>query len=268
MKQSLREIADLAEELGNEYYFRGKVNAKKLARAKGIQFIKGQYGSNFLGQLVHYSDKFYILLNSDLLSTSESGRVRFTIAHELGHFFIDEHRTSLSKGISLSYYGNEGIGRSKNIEFEANHFAANLLLPKGRFIKLARKLDPGLSGILSLKTKFDTSIESTAVHYITQDITPSLMIRWNKDFIFRYASYSKSFSQLLQLTGYPSIRFDVEYLKGKVKLIGNGGYDFIESATLMSKWLSNIAPGTSKDFLGLEQIIKLGEFGGIIFLTF
>lgn len=269
MHQSLDDIAELAEDLGNRFLFRGKVNLEKIANGKRIRFIESNYGNHFLGQLVHYSRKFYILLNTDQLTKSESGRIRFTIAHELGHYFIDGHRSKLAKGISLSFSGDLSEQECKRIEIAANHFAANLLMPKTHFLKQAKKLEPGLAGIFILKTQYDTSIESTTKHYVNLNLSASVMIKWRADHTFHYAWCSKSFTDMTGLKKFPlPIRFDSDYIKGQVEIIDSSGSDYVETATPLSRWISTIMQGTSKDFLGLEQTVKLGDFGGITLLTF
>ena len=70
-------------------------------------------------------------------------RIRFSIAHELGHYFL--HSNS-SKGIfmdKLMFRKNIKLynRREEQIEIEANYFAANLLMPKQLLIKEVRRLD-------------------------------------------------------------------------------------------------------------------------------
>lgn len=269
MHQNLDDIAELAEDLGNRYFMGGKVNLEKIATVNNIHFITSNYGNYFLGQLVHYEKRFYILLNSDQLNQNESGRVRFTIAHELGHYFIDEHRTQLAKGISLSFKGGFGEQECKKTDKSANHFAANLLMPKNHFIHQATKLEQGLAGIFALKCKYNTSIESTVNHYINLDLSLSVIIKWKADYTYQYAWCSKSFSVATGLDKFPlPIRHDPNYIMKQVELINTSGSDYIESATQLSRWISTVMQGTIKDILGLEQTVKLGDFGGITLLTF
>ncbi len=268
MHQSLDDIADLAEDLGNRFISRGRVNLEKIARNKRIHFIKGNYGSHFLGQLVHYANNFYILLNTDQLTPDESGRVRFTIAHELGHYFIDKHRTKLAKGISLSFECESFDPENKSFDTEANHFASHLLMPRTLFCKLAQKREFGLDTILFLKKKFDVSIYATTLHYIHLNLSASIMIKWNPDYNFRFASYSQSFSNLTNITGKPPVRFPLEYVREIAKTIEENAFDYYETASPISKWISTISPGSNTDFIGLEQTIILGDFGGITLLTF
>jgi Zn-dependent peptidase ImmA (M78 family) len=269
MNQNLDDIADLAEDLGNRFLYRGKVNLEKIANAKRISFIKGNYGNHFLGQLVHYSRKFYIIINRDRHVKTETSRLRFTIAHELGHYFIDEHRNKLANGISLSFNGNLNDRELKQIEIAANHFAANLLMPKTHFRKKAQKLEIGLAGILKLKKQYDTSIESTTKHFVYLNMAPCVMIKWRPDYSFHYAWCSNSFSSVTGLAKFAlPIRFDSNYIKKQIELLDSQGTDFIESATPLSRWISTLQPGSKKDLLGLEQSVKLGEFGGITLLIF
>ena len=269
MGQSFEDIAELAEGIGNCFLYEDKVNLEMIAESENISFIKGNYGNHFLGQLVHYSNKFYIILNLDQLANCESGRIRFTIAHELGHYFIDEHRVKLKNGISLSFKEDSDSYKNKKMEFAANHFAAHLLMPKNHFIEQIKDLESGISGILTLKTKYETSIESTIYHYLKLNLSTCLMIRWHSDCTFHYASCSKKFSDIIGIKKFPiPVRFDEKYINNQVEILDSADCEFIESASPISRWISTIMQGSKMDILGLEQTIKLGEFGGITMLIF
>jgi Zn-dependent peptidase ImmA (M78 family) len=268
MHQSLADIASLAESLGCRYYEDGIVNLSRIARSKKIPFVNGTYGDYFIGQLVYHNKGFCIVLNEDVLSDAESGRRRFTIAHELGHYFIDHHRNKLSRGVSLSR--GEGLTEEeyKRVEIEANHFAAHLLMPEKKFKRVHGKLEQGFAAIYHLKDHFDTSIECTTKHYINLDLAPSIMIRWRRDFSFHYAPISNSFSKLTGIKRYHPIRFDPSYVQRQVALLNSSRWDYIETATPLSRWVSSISSGAKNDLMGLEQSVQLGNYGGITLLTF
>ena len=67
-----------------------------IAEKEGIFLSPGDYGDSFDGRIEYYPD-----LDEFCLFHQQSGplrseeRVRFTIAHELGHFYLPEHRNSL-----------------------------------------------------------------------------------------------------------------------------------------------------------------------------
>jgi Zn-dependent peptidase ImmA (M78 family) len=267
MEQTFDEIADLAEDLGSRNLIKGKVNLIKISNEKDIELIFGNYGEYFLGELVHSSKRFYIHLNLDKIPDKKSARMRFTIAHELGHYFIDSHRNKLSQGISLSYKSDNDKPLVP-IERQANHFASHLLMPRKHFIRSANKLDSGINAILKLRNKYDTSIECTTLQYINLNLTNSIMVRWRPNYTFHYSKYSKSFSQFTGIRERAPIKLNPEYLKNRCKVIEENGEDYDEVATTLSRWITTITPGSKNDVVGLEQTIKLGEFGGITLLTF
>lgn len=70
-------------------------------------------------------------------------RIRFSIAHELGHYVLHSNKT---KGVfmdKLMFRKNIKLynRREEQIEIEANYFAANLLMPKQMVIDAVNKLD-------------------------------------------------------------------------------------------------------------------------------
>jgi len=266
-------ISKLANSVGEKYFKHNVVNLASIADSENILVIYSDYndknGKNyFLGQLYHEAGEFFIHMNVSPEIERESGRVRFTLAHELGHYFIPSHRKKLLKGISLSFKGNPNDKAIKQIEKEADHFAANLLMPKTLFIKLSEGLEPGLNQILKLKDNFATSIESTAIQYIKLNFNASILIRWDKDFKVHHGSYSQKFSKRTGVTGIPPIKDKSVYIQQQVQLIENNSLPFIEQATTISSWISTVLPDSKKDSVGLEQTIKLGEFGGITLLIF
>ncbi|MCE3232322.1 MAG: hypothetical protein K0R98_579 [Rickettsiaceae bacterium] len=78
-------------------------------------------------------------------------RQRFTIAHELGHFFL--HRNSMTTFIDESFARSHGDSRP--IEVEANRFAASLLMPKEIF---SEAISSGKNKISELADYFETSM--------------------------------------------------------------------------------------------------------------
>jgi len=265
--QSFDDIILLANEIGNNYLSAKKVNLKKIARDNEITIVVGNYGNCFVGQLTHYMGEFFILLNKDELEKAENGRLRFTIAHELGHFFIDDHRSKLRQGISLSFKGISSEQKFNKFEHQANSFAANLLMPKENFIRRSKKIEIGIPGILKLKTIYDTSIEGTALRYVNLNLQPCLMIRWHPDLTPKYKIFSNLLSSSIGIQPKNiSIRYDKEYLAKRMRFIDLFSVDYTEDAARLSKWVPII--DKRKDLLGLEQTIKLGEFGAITLLVF
>lgn len=79
-------------------------------------------------------------------------RDRFTLAHELGHYFI--HSNQGAKPIRASRKG------SGPVETEANWFAAALLMPKDEFSELAKSLHGNVN---ALAGHFQVSVRAVEV---------------------------------------------------------------------------------------------------------
>ena len=86
-------------------------------------------------------------------------KVRFSLAHELGHFIIPEHQNSwyLCTIDDLNDY------REKNIETEANQFAAELLLPSLWLTHKIKRHDVTIDMLKAIAGECETSLTSTAI---------------------------------------------------------------------------------------------------------
>ncbi len=268
MNKSLDDIGLLAETIGKKYLDKGKVNLDKIAEKMDIEFVHGSYGNHFLGQLVYEDNDYYIILNDNLLSKCEKGRIRFTIAHEFGHYFIEEHRKKLSKGISLSFNKKLPAWETKSFEVEANHFASHLLMPQSVFLKQAKKFEPGMQSIINLKSKFETSIECASKHYINLNLTSSILIKWYPNGSCHYCTYSRAFSDFSGIRWKLPLKYNLEYVKEQLKTSETMKLGYIEQAAQVSQWVPTIRSESTKDCTGLEQTIRLGEYGGLTLLTF
>ncbi len=74
-----------------------------LVREMGLTLSFGHYGGAFDGLLEHRTGRFHVYCDLDRVERPNSPRARFTLAHELGHYFIDEHRQALSAGVAPSH---------------------------------------------------------------------------------------------------------------------------------------------------------------------
>ncbi|HGZ7313006.1 TPA: ImmA/IrrE family metallo-endopeptidase [Vibrio parahaemolyticus] len=94
----------------------------------GIRYVP--LGNNISGKLHHDGSRWLINVNS----LHHPRRQRFTIAHELGHYFL--HRDSQDS------YEDATFHRGKNYtkkELEADNFAGALLMPKDEFKNFVRR---------------------------------------------------------------------------------------------------------------------------------
>jgi Zn-dependent peptidase ImmA (M78 family) len=66
------------------------------------------------------------------------GVERFSIAHELGHYFLPGHVDAVL-GDRDSHESHAGFGSGDCYELEADHFAAALLMPRQMFSTALRR---------------------------------------------------------------------------------------------------------------------------------
>lgn len=141
------------------------VDVCAIAREEGIELAPGGYGESFCGR-IEFQPGFgkFILFHPDLNGAPNPGRVRFSISHELGHYFLDRHREALISG--QAHNSESGFICDAVMEREADEFAAALLIPE---IVLKRKLAKRgfmtLEEILRLADEWETSATSAAIRY-------------------------------------------------------------------------------------------------------
>ena len=69
---------------------------------KSIKPFGDDFGDAFDGRLEYIEPRYLLFYNTKYNQWPHIGtdhpKVRFTIAHELGHYFLDDHRAYLNKG--------------------------------------------------------------------------------------------------------------------------------------------------------------------------
>lgn len=130
MMMTNSEIAHIANEILTKYVKRGGVYKvfQEIMKAEGIKFREVQSSNNdFVGALTKgNNDQIYIMINSTI---DNEGRKHFTIAHELGHYFLAHQLKQNTFYCSKNEIVEEGAWKDP-IEQEANHFASCLLMPE------------------------------------------------------------------------------------------------------------------------------------------
>jgi Zn-dependent peptidase ImmA (M78 family) len=142
------------------------INPFAIAREEGIDLAPGDYGEKFDARLEYLpSVKTFVIYYRE--SGRTEGRIRFSIAHELGHYYMPEHREGILKG---KLHNSECDFRSRDPrEQEADDFAASLLMPKELFVQEVHRHYNRVCTLRELSSmaerKFETSITSTARRY-------------------------------------------------------------------------------------------------------
>ncbi|GAA0786769.1 ImmA/IrrE family metallo-endopeptidase [Roseibium denhamense] len=100
---------------------------------------------------------------------------RFTVAHELGHYFVDGHWDRM--GTAGMHVSRAGFGRSRDpFETEADHFAASLLMPRAHVRRLLNRAPNGLAAVRALARDAETSLTSSAIRIAECSDEPFAMV--------------------------------------------------------------------------------------------
>lgn len=113
------------------------------------------------GMLLRHGDTFGILYATHL---NNKGFERFSIGHELGHYFLDGHIDHVlpRDGFHTSH---AGFVSADPYELEADNFSAGLLMPSTPFKRELNKRSPGLATVEHMADLCVTSLTATAIRY-------------------------------------------------------------------------------------------------------
>jgi hypothetical protein len=155
----------LVEEVLNAYHEKAPVDLSRIAREEGIELVEGDFGDDFHGRLEFLRDVGTFALYHPRIATARyPGRVRFSIAHELAHYFIESHREGIING--LFHNSDEGFRSLSEIEKEADRVASALLIP-AKTIKstMGSRNFLSLKQLLDLANRCEASVQATAFRY-------------------------------------------------------------------------------------------------------
>ena len=147
-------------------------------------------------------------------SIREASRKRFTVAHEIGHFVIPNHR--LLKNVCDEKKIDSFDSRLNRPEIEANEFAAELLLPSALLAKRFNLKELSIPEISAVATEFETSLTATVRSFLRLTALPCAMV-WSSDNQARWCARSDTFRFFLPLAELPAEgSFAAELFKGRM----------------------------------------------------
>jgi len=185
-------LNNLASGIADYYFPTGRVEPELIAIKNNISFSYGEYGDSFDGLIQCEEDLFHIYVNTDRLTHGYSDRARFTFAHELGHYFIDDHRNALLEGKSPSHSSITGFVRKNRAERQADYFASSLLLPEFRFKLFCERKKFDFKIIQDLSKIFGVSLSATALRFCSIGNHP-IMVVYSNDMNIKWYWYSGDF---------------------------------------------------------------------------
>jgi hypothetical protein len=150
---------------------------------------------------------------------------------------------------------------------EADAFAANLLLPRSRFIAEAKRAPLGLAGVIALARHFSTSITATAIRYTREELVPCTIIKWDEDGYgwkwFSPETFRAGFRKTIETRDDlpPDSATELAFSGAIPK---NGA--FHRCGSTASLWFPFFAESSSRSVIFHEEAVSLGQFGVLTLL--
>jgi Zn-dependent peptidase ImmA (M78 family) len=140
------------------------VNPFRIAKHEGIVCYKFEaIAPGISGCLMKVGDEFGIFYSDRFASL---GFRNFTVAHELGHYFLPGHiEYVFAQGEGQQHQSESGFVSDNRYEREADAFAAALLMPGGLVGDIFVRIAPGLKSIEAISNQCGTSLTAAAIRY-------------------------------------------------------------------------------------------------------
>lgn len=262
------ELSDLAAGVIETHCPDCHIDPERIIKAKEIPLFYDNYGDSFDGMIECVNGRFYIHCNLDRENISGTPRARFTLSHELGHYFIDEHRNNLAAGKVPPHpsFSDRCVG-DLTVEREADFFASRLLMPDERFLSATRRCPVGLSGIRSIAGQFEVSLTCAAIRFVTSEVFPAVLIKWSSEgYAWKWCSrqfWAMGYRKTIQAAS--SLPED----SATKKCLGAKGKstNIVETAATATWWFPGVMERGSKNVIIREEAMALGRFGVITLLT-
>ena len=234
------------------------VNLEALAQTRRI-FIREMDSDEdgVSGMLLRHGDTFGILYSTQIPNI---GFQRFSIAHELGHYFIDGHLDQIPFDDNM-HRSRAGFVSNNYYEREADHFAAGLLMPITPVRRVIHKSPSGLGGIQAVQQETNASLTAAAIRYVgLTDEAVAIIISSNR--IVDYCFMSETMRSLEGIdwlykgTLVPSDTI-TESILDKSEEEQREAY--AEGEVDITAWF-----GDHRSVAALEEVIGLGSYGRVL----
>ena len=142
------------------------VDLEHIAREEDVELIPCDFGPPFHGRIEYVTvDNVFMVYHPAESAGHSRQRVRFTIAHELGHFYLPTHRAVLTGG--SSHDCEIGFVSDRKMEREADSFAASLLIPHRLLeAEIDKKGMMTLQQVVQMATTAAVSIPCAVIRYV------------------------------------------------------------------------------------------------------
>lgn len=245
----------LGEKMATEFGFTDfPIDPFKIAVAKKIAVeAKPPSMTGVSGAMIFAGGEATLIYSTEY---NNSGFERFSICHELGHYFLPGHPEEILRQ-GGSHISRANFTENSSIELEADHFASGLLMPSSLVRKLLGRSPIGLDGIIALADNAECSRTAAAIRAAECSEYPMAVVMSQGDKV-AYAFMSDGFKKLDRL----------DFLRKGAALPYSATRTFNASPdnvlntqrvcqeTTLGDWF-----GSSKRIRLDEEIIGLGKYG-------
>ncbi|MHC5053962.1 MAG: ImmA/IrrE family metallo-endopeptidase [Planctomycetota bacterium] len=262
-KEKIREIealvAEVLESHGLPY---PPVEVTRMCWHERIVLKPSDYRNAFDSRIEYHPSKGKFLLFIDNAQRGRTkGRRRFSIGHELGHFYLPDHREVLLTG-EAHCSQTEGFASSARTEAEADEFAARLLMPTSTFRREMKDIDMG--ELRRLATTFQTSLTATA-HRMVEETGRACSVVFSNGKGVKYAKHSEEM-RMLGLWGIN--KGDPVPLESRTGIRARDGEIDKATAVIPADYWYKAVRRRPDERLVWETVGKLGRYGYVTFLVY
>ena len=230
------------------------VDPKTIAKANQIEVRPMLAATGVSGMLLRVGDRFGIGYATHI---DNVGYQNFSLAHELGHYFLEEHVDAvLAHG--NRHESRAGFRSDDPYEIEADHFAAALLMPELLFSAAIADAGQGIAAVDHLASRCVTSLTATAIRYAqyTDDVVAVIVSTGKR---VRYCFMSKTLQEIANGNG---------VYKGELLPSGTPTYNFNLDLDRIARADRVTGVSELQDWMGGryqvemdEDVIGLGGYG-------
>ena len=235
----------------------------EIARQQEIECQEMTVSNGISGVLMRIGDSFTIGYNT---CVQNRGFNHFTIAHELGHYFLPDHPDKLFPFGDGKHESQAGFSSNDEWEKQADFFASALLMPSDLFQEALLEAEEGLPAVEYMARLCQTSLTATAIRYAAvTDCSCVVILSDGKKIL--YSGSSEPIQNIVPKSNLwlrdsivPPRSYTADYGK-KASLIKTN--ERKEGYCLLSDWIDD-AP----DIEMKEDAVGLGSYGRVLTLLF
>lgn len=141
---------------------RPSVSVERIAESLGLEVRYAPADEELSGALIRSQDGEVVI---GVNSRHHSNRQRFTIAHEIAHFWLHKGiKAHIDEDFRVNLRDQESSTAANWEEIEANRFAAELLMPTGFLLRdIAKRKDLNRDTIQSLARRYKVSPQAMEI---------------------------------------------------------------------------------------------------------